>query len=92
MSGSMKQVVLGAMLALGLVCSVQAQQAATGSTAPTGFVAPELPAPDESNAVRAKTQPGNNAPVWRAHSSRPPAKPGARCATTGSFPTAARCC
>ena len=66
MSGSMKQVVLGAMLALGLVCSVQAQQAATGSTAPTGFVAPELPAPDESNAVRAKTQPGNNAPVWRA--------------------------
>ena len=66
MSGSMKQVVLGAMLALGLVCSVQAQQAATGRTAPTGFVAPELPARDESPPVRAKTQPGNNAPVWRA--------------------------
>ena len=66
MSGSMKQLVLGATLALGLACSVQAQQAATPSAAPTGFVAPELPAPDESNAVRAKTQPGNNAPVWRA--------------------------
>lgn len=66
MSGSMKQLVLGATLALGLACSVQAQQATAGSGAPTGFVAPELPAPDESNAVRAKTQPGNNAPVWRA--------------------------
>jgi formate dehydrogenase subunit gamma len=62
----MKQLVLGATLALGLACSVQAQQATAGSGAPTGFVAPELPAPDESNAVRAKTQPGNNAPVWRA--------------------------
>jgi len=72
MSGSMKQLVLGTLLALGLTCSVQAQQAATpgaaatGSGVPAGFVAPELPAPDESNAVRAKTQPGNNAPVWRA--------------------------
>jgi formate dehydrogenase subunit gamma len=66
MPGSMKQLMLGAALALGLVCSVQAQQAATGSGAPTGFVAPELPAADESNAVRAKTQPGNNAPIWRA--------------------------
>ncbi|MDZ7590249.1 MAG: formate dehydrogenase subunit gamma [Rubrivivax sp.] len=66
MSGSMKQFVLGATLALGLVFSVQAQQPAAGSGAPTGFVAPELPAPDESSAVRAKTQPGNNAPIWRA--------------------------
>ena len=72
MSGSMKQLVLGATLALGLICSVQAQQAAPGgaaaatSGAPAGFVAPELPAADESNAARSKTQPGNNAPVWRA--------------------------
>lgn len=35
-------------------------------TAPAGFVAPALPALDESNAVREKTQPGNNAPFWRA--------------------------
>jgi formate dehydrogenase subunit gamma len=33
---------------------------------PAGFVAPAEPKPDESAAVRAKTQPGNNAPFWRA--------------------------
>ena len=33
---------------------------------PAGFVAPAEPKPDESNAARAKTQPGNNAPFWRA--------------------------
>ena len=33
---------------------------------PAGYVAPAEPKPDESNAVRAKTQPGNNAPFWRA--------------------------
>lgn len=32
---------------------------------PPGFVAPPLPKPDENNAARAKTQPGNNAPFWR---------------------------
>jgi formate dehydrogenase subunit gamma len=40
-----------------------ASAAATG--APAGFVAPDLPKPDESNAARAKSQPGNNAPFWR---------------------------
>jgi formate dehydrogenase subunit gamma len=33
---------------------------------PAGFVAPAEPKADETNAVRAKTQPGNNAPMWRA--------------------------
>ena len=33
---------------------------------PAGFVAPAEPKPDENNAARAKTQPGNNAPFWRA--------------------------
>lgn len=72
MSGTMKHLVLGLALALGAVCSVQAQQAAPADEVarpagtPPGFVAPPLPAADESNAVRAKTQPGNNAPVWRA--------------------------
>jgi formate dehydrogenase subunit gamma len=33
---------------------------------PAGFVAPAEPKADESNAVRGKTQPGNNAPMWRA--------------------------
>ena len=32
---------------------------------PAGFVAPAEPKPDETNAQRAKTQPGNNAPAWR---------------------------
>jgi len=33
---------------------------------PANFVAPALPKADESNAERAKSQPGNNAPFWRA--------------------------
>ncbi|MEP7282379.1 MAG: formate dehydrogenase subunit gamma [Rubrivivax sp.] len=33
---------------------------------PEGFVAPALPQADESQAVREQTQPGNNAPFWRA--------------------------
>ncbi len=33
---------------------------------PAGFVAPAEPRADENNAERNKTQPGNNAPVWRA--------------------------
>ena len=33
---------------------------------PAGFAAPPEPKADESNAQRAKTQPGNNAPFWRA--------------------------
>ena len=32
---------------------------------PAGFVAPAEPKPDESNALRGKSQPGNNAPFWR---------------------------
>ena len=33
--------------------------------APANFVAPAEPKPDETNALRGKTQPGNNAPFWR---------------------------
>ena len=33
--------------------------------APANFVAPAEPKPDESNALRGKSQPGNNAPFWR---------------------------
>lgn len=51
-----------------------AQQASQSTTAadadakgpPAGFVAPAEPMPDETNAQRAKSQPGNNAPFWRA--------------------------
>jgi len=34
--------------------------------APVGFVAPAEPKADDSNAQRGKSQPGNNAPFWRA--------------------------
>jgi formate dehydrogenase subunit gamma len=41
--------------------------AANGTSGPpAGFVAPPEPQPGETNAQRAKTQPGNNAPFWRA--------------------------
>jgi formate dehydrogenase subunit gamma len=43
-----------------------ATPAATKNGPPAGFVAPAEPKADENNAERAKTQPGNNAPVWRA--------------------------
>ena len=43
-----------------------APAATAGKGPPAGFVAAPEPQPDESNAVRAKTQPGNNAPFWRA--------------------------
>lgn len=70
MQGRILQFALGIVLALGLCASAQAQQAPAkgGATEgpPAGFVAPALPAPDESNAARAKSQPGNNAPLWRA--------------------------
>ncbi len=33
---------------------------------PAGFVAPAEPAAGENNAERSKSQPGNNAPMWRA--------------------------
>ncbi|MDM0044829.1 formate dehydrogenase subunit gamma [Variovorax dokdonensis] len=32
---------------------------------PAGFVAPAEPKPDENNAARERSQPGNNAPFWR---------------------------
>ena len=35
-------------------------------TAPANFVAPAEPKPDETNAQRSKSQPGNNAPFWRS--------------------------
>jgi formate dehydrogenase subunit gamma len=71
MSGSMKQYALGIALALGLACSAQAQQVPDAASAPAagppaGFVAPAEPGANETNAQRSKSQPGNNAPLWRA--------------------------
>jgi formate dehydrogenase subunit gamma len=49
-----------------LLASAQSAPATPASGAPAGFVAPADPRPDDSNAQRAKSQPGNNAPFWRA--------------------------
>ena len=67
---------LAGVLAVGLAAPAAAQTAAPATSAapaaapeakgpPAGFVAPAEPKPDETNAQRAKTQPGNNAPFWR---------------------------
>lgn len=75
MTGSMKQVLLGVALAASAVGTSLAQAPAPADAAappaavagpPAGFVAPADPAADENNALRAKSQPGNNAPMWRA--------------------------
>jgi formate dehydrogenase subunit gamma len=58
--------------ALALAVPAWSQDVAAGASAaapagpPAGFVAPAEPRPDESNAQRGKSQPGNNAPQWRA--------------------------
>ena len=58
--------------ALAQTAAPDAPQAAAATPAgvkngpPAGFTAPAEPKPDENNAERSKTQPGNNAPVWRA--------------------------
>ncbi len=78
MTGSMKQLVLGVALALSSAGLAYAQQAAPAAPVapaepavaakgpPAGFVAPAEPAENETNAQRGKSQPGNNAPMWRA--------------------------
>ncbi|MEO7246086.1 MAG: formate dehydrogenase subunit gamma [Rubrivivax sp.] len=77
-SGVVRAALSAALVALlwgAAVGTVNAQAAAAPAASmpaqrvvgpPEGFVAPALPQADESEAVRAKTQPGNNAPFWRA--------------------------
>lgn len=71
MSSSILRAGLAGVLAAGLWLGAQAQTAAPPAPAapagpPAGFVAPAEPKPDETNAQRGKSQPGNNAPFWRA--------------------------
>jgi len=67
----MRTLLLALTLALPLLAA-QAQTAAPAQDAkpaagpPAGFVAPAEPKPEETNAQRTKSQPGNNAPFWRA--------------------------
>ncbi len=46
--------------------AVPAAPTAALAGAPAGFQAPAEPGADDSNAQRGKSQPGNNAPLWRA--------------------------
>jgi formate dehydrogenase subunit gamma len=64
---------LGALVAAA-TCGAALAQTAAPASAPTADAVPETrggtvaapePRPDETNAVRARTQPGNNAPFWR---------------------------
>lgn len=61
-----RAVVLVAMLALAGGVAAQKTLPPADPAPPQGSAAPSLPKPDESNAERAKSQPGNNAPMWRA--------------------------
>jgi formate dehydrogenase subunit gamma len=68
MNGWIRQAFLSMALSL-LVGPTWAQTdtaAAPPKGPPANFVAPAEPQANESNAERAKTQPGNNAPFWRA--------------------------
>ena len=71
MSGLIRQTLVGvlAVFAFGTVAwaadaAASAPSASVGP--PAGFVAGPEPKPDDSNAARARSQPGNNAPFWRA--------------------------
>jgi formate dehydrogenase subunit gamma len=65
-----RNALLAATAAFGFAAAVWADEAAQPASAPAGppagFVAPPEPQPGETNAQRTKTQPGNNAPFWRA--------------------------
>jgi len=67
---SMLRVLAGLLVGLtvALAGAQTAPDTAASATAgaPAGFVASAEPKADETNAQRAKTQPGNNAPFWRS--------------------------
>ena len=64
---ALRRLLLAAALSVtSVVVWAQAAPAVSGNAPPAGFVAPAEPKPDESNGERARSQPGNNAPVWRA--------------------------
>jgi formate dehydrogenase subunit gamma len=64
---SMIRSAAAAGLALLMVVGTAFGQDSAGKAGPpAGFSAPADPKPDETNAQRAQSQPGNNAPFWRA--------------------------
>ncbi len=74
MQGPMRRLIFAAALALGLAAGALAQTTTVPDDppggkapagAPPGFTVPPDPKPDDTNAQRARSQPGNNAPFWR---------------------------
>jgi formate dehydrogenase subunit gamma len=65
MQSVLRQLMRAAALALTVALPGVVLAQAASAAAPNGFVAAAEPKADESNAVRGKTQPGNNAPFWR---------------------------
>ena len=67
MQSSMRALLAIVALSVPLALAAQTPAAADPAKAPpANFVAPAEPKPDENNAQRGKTQPGNNAPFWRS--------------------------
>jgi formate dehydrogenase subunit gamma len=71
MSGLIRQTLVGVLAGFALGSAAWAADAAASAPSavvapPAGFVAGPEPKPDDSNAQRARSQPGNNAPFWRA--------------------------
>jgi formate dehydrogenase subunit gamma len=62
----MRQLTVGAALALAAAAWAQTAPAPPKSPESATAAVPAEPKPGETNAERAKTQPGNNAPFWRA--------------------------
>jgi formate dehydrogenase subunit gamma len=67
MQGLIRSLVLSLTLAMAASALAQSTPGAPADeVAPSGAAAaPPLPKPDENNAQRSKSQPGNNAPFWR---------------------------
>jgi formate dehydrogenase subunit gamma len=68
MHGRMRHLMRQLMLVALLLAAgpLLAQPASAPAGTPPGFTVPALPKADDTNAERAKSQPGNNAPFWRA--------------------------
>ena len=63
----MRRLLLTALVGIFLAITGSAwAQASAPVGAPPGFVAPAEPKADDTNAERARSQPGNNAPLWRS--------------------------
>jgi formate dehydrogenase subunit gamma len=65
MRSALRRLMQAAALAVAAALPAAVSAQAASASAPNAVVAPAEPKADESNAARAKSQPGNNAPFWR---------------------------